>query len=492
MLKYLKQTIRHSAVYSFANLLQKGVGFLMIPVYTHFLTPSDYGVLEMMDLTMMVLATITGMKIGGAIIRFYYRYDSLEEKREVLSTGLMGITFFALAMALILELSARPISGFVLGSVEYTHLFQIIFISMALQTIAVVPESLLLAQKRSVTFSTITLLTFVSYLTFNILFIVGMKMGVMGMVISTLITKMLNVSMLFTVTWREFNMKFSLEKFKAMLSYSLPLIPAGLCLFAIHYSDRYFIQKFVSLDELGLYSLGYKFGMIISVIVAQPIFRIWNTQRYDIAKKPGSEEVFGRMFTYIIFAFILVGLFISTLIDETIAIMAPESYQGAAGIVALVVAGYILFGCASFAQLGMYVNYKTKYLFPIQFLTALINVILNLLLIPIYGIMGAAFSTMMTFLCLTIFSFIVSQKLLPVNYEYLRLAKLLILALSLYIVSRFIDLSLVASIAVKLCLLALYPGLLYLFGFFNTEEINKAKYLLQQAGLKFRRSAAGG
>ena len=464
----------------------------MIPVYTHFLTPSDYGVLEMMDLTMMVLATITGMKIGGAIIRFYYRYDSLEDKREVLSTGLLGITFFSLSMALILELSARSISGFVLGSVEYTHLFQIIFISMALQTIAVVPESLLLAQKRSVTFSTITLVTFVSYLTFNILFIVGMKMGVMGMVLSTLITKMLNVSMLFTVTWREFNMRFSLEKFKEMLSYSLPLIPAGLCLFAIHYSDRYFIQKFVSLDELGLYSLGYKFGMIISVVVAQPIFRIWNTQRYDIAKTPGSEVVFGRMFTYIILAFLVAGLFISTLIDETIAIMAPESYQGASGVVALVVAGYILFGCASFTQLGMYVNYKTKYLFPIQFITALINVILNLVLIPIYGIMGAAFSTMMTFLCLTILSFIVSQKLLPVNYEYLRVFKLLVLALGLYFVSRFIDLSLVASIAAKLCLLALYPGFLFLSGFFNAEEIDKAKSLLQQASVKFRRSTARG
>jgi O-antigen/teichoic acid export membrane protein len=393
---------------------------------------------------------------------------------------------------LVLELFAQPISGFVLGSAEYTHFFQIIFVSMALQTIAVVPESLLLAKKRSITFSTITLLTFVSYLSLNVLFIVGMKMGVMGMVLSTVITKALNVIMLFAVTRSEFGLRFSFEKFKAMLSYSLPLLPAGLCMFAIHYSDRYFIQKFVSLEDLGLYSLGYKFGMIISLVVTQPIFRIWNTQRYEIAKEPDSEVVFGRMFTYIVFAFLAAGLLISTLIDETIAIMAPAHYQGASQIVSLIVAGYILFGCASFMQLGMFINYKTKYIVPIQFSAALLNVGLNLVLIPLYGIMGAAIATMLTFFCLALFSFLVSQRLLPVKYEYSRVIRLVFLSVGLYFVSRIIDLPLVFSVVAKISLLCLFPALLYLSGFFNGEEIAKGKDLFRQASLRFRRSGAGG
>ncbi|KIH75472.1 Membrane protein involved in the export of O-antigen and teichoic acid [Geoalkalibacter ferrihydriticus] len=492
MLQYLKQTLRHSAVYSFANVVQKGVGFLMIPVYTHFLSPAEYGVLEMMDLTMMVLSMITGMKIGGAVIRFYFRYDSLEEKREVLSTGLIGITIFALSMALVLEALARPISGLLLGSVEYYRFFQIIFISMALQTVAVVPESLLLAQKRSVVFSTITLLTFVSYLSLNILFIVGMKMGVMGMVLSTVITKIFNVSMLFAVTRGEFSFSFSVEKFKAMLAYSLPLIPAGLCMFAIHYSDRFFIQKYVGLESLGIYSLGYKFGMIISILVTQPIFRIWNTQRYEIAKSADADIVFGRMFTYILFAFLGAGLVISTLIDEIIGIMAPAQYQGAAAVVALIVCGYILFGCASFTQLGMFINYKTKYVAYINFATALLNVVMNLVLISRFGIMGAAVSTMLTFFSLAFLSYLVSQKLLPVKYEYLRVVKLVTLSIALYALSRAIDLSLWPSLAAKIGLLSLYPGLLYVIGFFSVAEIAKGRELLHKFSLRRGRSAAKG
>ena len=492
MFHYLKQTMKHSAVYSFANLLQKGVGFLMIPVYTRFLSPTDYGVLEMLDLTMMVISMISGMKIGSAIVRFYYRYDSLEDKREVLSTGLIGITFFALVMVALFELLAKPISGLVLGSAEYTHFFQIVFISIALQTVAVVPESLLLAKKKSITFSTITLLTFVSYLSLNIVFIVVMKMGVMGMVLSTFITKILNLSMLLVVTRGEYALRFSWVKFKSMVHYSLPLLPAGICMFAVHYSDRYFIQKFLTLEDLGIYSLGYKFGMIISMLVAQPIFRIWNAQRYEIAKLPDSDVVYGRMFTYILSAFLFVGLIISTLIDETVSIMAPESYQGASGVVALIVVGYILFGCASFNQLGMYVGYKTKHLAYIQFATAVINFFLNVFLIKKYGIMGAAVSTLLTFMFMAYLSYFVSQKLVFVRFEYSRLIKLVGITVLVYSVSRFIDLPLLPSVLLKVVLLLLFPVLLYIFSFFNSGEKDKGRLIFRHLGHKLGVPTSGG
>ena len=492
MYHYLKQTFQHSAIYSCVNILQKGVGFLMIPVYTHFLSRTEYGVLEILDLTVMIISMMTGMQLGGAIIRFYHRYETREERRSVLASGLFGVTVFVLAVVVLLELSAGPVSTFLLGSSAYTRFLQIIFLAVALQTVATVPESLLLAQKRSAAFATITFLTFLSYLSFNILFVVGYEMGVMGMVLSTLITKCLNVSMLFAVTRREFSLRFSTEKFSEMLRYSLPLLPASLCMFVIHYSDRYFIREFISLEDLGTYSLGYKFGMIISILVAQPVFRIWNTQRFEIAKEPDAGWVFGRMFTYIMAAFLAVGLIIGTLIDEAVSLMAPPEYQGASVIALLVVFGYILFGCASFSQLGIFISYKTKYLFYIQFSVAILNVGLNLLLIPTFGIKGAAFSTVLTFFSLGLFSYLVSQRLVPVKYEYKRLATLLLLFAGIIFVSRFIDLPLLASLAAKLGLLALYPGLLYVGGFFNHSEKAKAKEILQKMVIRFSWSGARG
>jgi O-antigen/teichoic acid export membrane protein len=212
------------------------------------------------------------------------------------------------------EWLAKPISSVVLGKSEFYRYFQIIFISMGLQTLASVPESLLLAEKRSLVFSAISIGTLMSYLTFNILFLVAFKMGVTGILLSMLITKSLNNSSLLIIAFRHTRLKFSVKKLQEMIKFGLPLVPAGMSMFIMHFSDRFFVQKFSSLNDLGFYSLGYKFGMIISVLVTAPIFRIWNTQRFEIAKADSGKQVFGRIFTYYSTVVIFVGLVICVFI----------------------------------------------------------------------------------------------------------------------------------------------------------------------------------
>jgi len=191
MLKDIKSLARHSSIYGISNLLQKGIGFIMIPVYTHYLTVSDYGILELMDLTVNVISMLMGVRMGTAIIRYYHHYENPEDKLEVFSTALIFVTLMTIAVVIALEFFTKPIAGVVLGDPKYFRYFQIIFISMGIQTIAAVPESYLLARKESLVYSMVSIGTLISYLTFNILFIVVYRMGVMGMLLSMIITKVL-------------------------------------------------------------------------------------------------------------------------------------------------------------------------------------------------------------------------------------------------------------------------------------------------------------
>jgi O-antigen/teichoic acid export membrane protein len=485
MFSEVKTIIKHSSVYGVANFLQKGIGFLMIPVYTHYLSPAEYGTLELMDLTITIITMLIGMGLGSAIIRFYYHYQNIEDKNEVFTTSLIFTFILCFIIVSSLECFTKYFAEIVLGEPRHYRYFQIMFIAMGLQTIASAAECLLLAQKQSVIFSTITIGTFVSYLTLNILFLVIFKMRVIGILLSILITKVLNTSSLFIITLRHIRLVFSLKKLKEMLSFGLPLVPAGFAMFIIHFSDRFFVQKFCSLNDLGLYSLGYKFGMILTVFLFAPFFRIWDIQRFEIAEAENGRQIFGRCFTYYSGVIIFAGLVISVLINEIINIMAAPGYRGAAAVVPLIVLSYLLYGIASFFSLGTVITKKTKYAAYTQIPVAGINILFNFLLIRNYGIMGAALSTFISFLLLSIFTTVISQKIYRIPLEYRRVAVLFALAASIFGMAQVVAGSLLISIAIKSLLIATFP-LALLFGhFFYEDEIMRMKEFLKGIGIRY-------
>lgn len=481
--KQLGQTLRHASIYSMANILQKGIGFLMIPVYTHYLSPHDYGILELIDLFLMVASMLTGMGLGSAVVRFYHEQEDPERRTDMLATGLWSVVGLTLGAYFVLSRADVMIARLVLNDASYAPYFQIVFISLMLQTIASAPESLLLAEKRSGQFSLVTLLTFVSYLSLNILFIVGLGYGVLGMLYSVVITKAFNNLLLFFFTWRQYRLRFCMTDFKRLLAFGLPLVPASFSMFAIHYADRFFIQRYCGPDELGLYSLGYKFGMIVSVLISQPIFNIWNTQRYEVAKSPTGGSEVGRMFTYIWALILFAGLCVAVPADEVVALMAPGSYQGAAHIVGLIVASYMVYGLSSLFELGIFVSNKTGYDFYIKTVTAAVTIGLNAVLVPNFGIYGAAVATLLTFCCLAVLTFLVSQRLYHVHYEYGRLLRLTIAALAVYGASRLVHGGLLVAVPVKGALLLAFLPLLAALGFLNQSERQHLLGLARRFGL---------
>lgn len=479
MLKDIKSLAKHSSIYGISNMLQKGIGFIMIPVYTHYLTVSDYGILELMDLTVNIVSLLIGVRLGSAIIRYYHHYENPEDKLEVFSTALIFVSLLTIAVVAVLEFFTKPIAGLVLGSPDYFRYFQIIFVSMGVQTIASVPESYLLARKESFVYSSISIGTLISYLSFNILFIVVYRMGIMGMLLSMIITKVLNTSSLLIIVSKQLKLSFSWEKLKNMLKFGLPLVPESFCLFIMHYSDRFFVQKFCQSEQLGQYSLGYKFGMLVYYLISEPFFSTWNTQRFEIAKQDDAKSTFARIFTYYSAITIFVGLGISVFIDEVIRIMTPESYQGATTVVAIVVSGYIFLGMANFFNLGIMVRYKTKFAAYIQMIIAGLNLMFNWFFISRYGVIGAAFATMLSFFCLAALTMTVSQHLYPVPFELRRVLVLFITAAFVYGISRLIHASFVLSLSLKSALLLVFPALLFVGRFFTEDELEKAQEIIK-------------
>ena len=189
-----KVIARHSAVYGLANILDRVVGFLMIPVYTRFLTPADYGVLELIYMTINFIGMIVGLGIETAVSRFYFDYDNQKSRNKVISTAILGYGSMILVILFLLLPFSEQMAKNILDSSDYAMFFVVAMIALALDMIIHIAYVYLRVRQKSVLLMVFSILRTVTALGLNIYFVVFAKKGVYGILLSTLITCLLYTS----------------------------------------------------------------------------------------------------------------------------------------------------------------------------------------------------------------------------------------------------------------------------------------------------------
>ena len=270
--------------------------------------------------------------------------------------------------------------------------------------------------------------------------------------------------------------KFSWAKIKEMAKFGLPLIPTQFGAFIVHLSDRFFIKGYCSIADAGLYSLGYKFGAIPSNFISAPFNQVWQPRRFEIYKEPNAEETFGRIFTYFVGLIFFAGLGVSVLTKDVLILMADEKYWSAYKIVPIIVLATTIFTFHYHLNMGILIAKKTKYLAYINFSNGGLILILNFLLIPRYGVYGAAYATLIAFIYKIALTYYFSSKYYKISFESLRIAKILMSAVLIYLVCQMIHAdSIYQTILIKTGSVLCFPVLLVCTGFLHENEKTKIK-----------------
>jgi O-antigen/teichoic acid export membrane protein len=466
-------------VYGLGNILSRIVSFVLIPLYTHYLTTAEYGTLELLELTMYIAGMFLALGISQSVMRFYYDSDDPKTRNEVVSTALFLVWGAVLFGVFWLIMFSPGISVLVFKSGERTGLFRMIFLSMAFSLANEIPLAYIRSQQKSFLFTAISISRLVISLSLNIFFIVGMGLGIRGIILSGVITHGLTSIFLFVYTIKHTGVSISWEKLKEMVVYGLPYIPGGIGMFVLNFADRFFLQRFGSLSEVGIYSLGYKFGMIINPLVTDPFFSIWRPKMFELSSREDAKSIYSVMLTYFLYVEIFIALGISVLIKDALVVIATPEYRSAYHIVPLILLSYILWGAYFHIQVGILLQKRTKNIAVIVIISAISNIILNFLLIPKLGSWGAAIATLVSFLIMFVLNFFISRSIYHVKYEYIRISKLLGLAALLYLLALSINItSVFTSIVVKTCLCLTFPFLLFLLRFYTQSEIEKLKQII--------------
>ncbi|MEJ7753212.1 MAG: oligosaccharide flippase family protein [Candidatus Limnocylindrales bacterium] len=426
----LREVVRHSLIYGSGYVTMAAVSLIVTPIYARHLDPGRFGLLALMLVFYGLMKQIYDLGFMNSVGRFYFDYASDDdvELRQMRSTGNAFMAGYGGALTLVLVLLAGPISALLTGTAENADLVRIVALTLYAEALAIVPMTMIRMQQRSGLFVRITIARFVGTLVLAIVFVAELGLGVQG----ALLAIALPTAGILVLLLPEFRLSLgarpSRELLRRMLSFGLPFFPVLLSAWVIDGSDRLVIEAFRTRPEVGTYALAYRIGAVMLIVVTA--FSMgWAPLRYKIYGRPDAQDLYRRVASYYVLGACLIGTGVGIFAQDIVDLIAPPSYSAAGGVVPLIVLAYGVYGMNLLLVTGMGVTKRTVALAPIAVLGAVVNVGLNLLFVPEFGIKAAALSTIFAFALMAAGSWRYSQRAYPIPYEWSRMLTTLMLAI---------------------------------------------------------------
>lgn len=389
--------IRESLLYLLAGLAARAASFIMIPFYTAHLSPSDYGTIELIELATQVISLAVGLNLfGNSLIRFYQGESSAERQKSVASTAaIASVALNAAATLLAIGLVHRFGPAW-LSSREAAALLELALAAMFFGNVGEVCLCYLRLQKRAGTFLAYSLFVLVSTVALNIYLIGFRGRGVFGFVETKLLV--LGPAALVLLVWmlRQSGLRWNTRMFVEMAKFGVPLIFANVAFFSIHFCDRFFLNHYATLADVGRYALAYKAGFLVTYLVAEPFSRAWSVRFVDMTRTEGWQERFrmvARIYAAVLAA---VAVMLSLASREAVELLTAPAYHAAAAVIPIVAFAYVFREIGDYCRYLLYINLRSPVVGWVSSATAGLNLLLNWLLIPAYGMHGAAWATLAT------------------------------------------------------------------------------------------------
>lgn len=429
---------KNALLYTVGIIINKVVSFLLLPIYTRYLTTSEYGVIELLELTISVSSIIIGLgSISGAMIRIYHEYDTDKDKKAVVTTTMIVVFCMSTLLGVIAFIFSDYIANHMLHASSYGPLVSLAFVCMLFSTQVETSLVYLRIKERAIFFISYSFFQLIVMVGFNVYFIVIKDLGIWGFVYSKLIAFGGGMVVLWIVVLKETGVRFDPKILKRIIKFGWPLVGASLAFFVIHFSDRFFIAHFSSLEHVGIYSLGYKFGFLVTFLVGEPFGRAWNVQLYSYTKTPGWEKSFAKIFLYFFLALFLVWFGLTIFSHDIVSIIVGPSFRSAAIVIPGVALAYLFREVGDFFRNVLFINKRSKVVSLVAVFCAVINVGCNLLLIQKFGFIGAVWSTILTWLSYMVLLFYFSIKEHTIPYEFKRIFILVFLGGGFYLVNLY-------------------------------------------------------
>lgn len=464
---YLRRLAGTGAAYTAASVISKLIAVALLPLYTRYLTPADYGAAEVMFAAVVALSIVIRFGLIEALLRFYYR--SGEDPGKVVSSSFAALFWAGTLSVVVLMPFAGSISDLLLG-IPDASLARIALGGLWVLTLSEFLLTLFRLDEKARQFFVVTMLSVLLTIPVTVVLVVVLELGAEGLLLGSYGTGLVVVLGLIVWFRSRLSLLFDRALLRRLLRFGLPTMPAELSLYSLNFIDRILVARLLGLAEAGLYALAVKISQSVNVLVRG--FQLaFPPLAYSIADDDEARRAYSVIVTWfaVLMAFVVAAVWLTA--PWIVRIFAAPDFFPAVEAVGPVAAGTALYALYMVLLVVLGRTGRTEFNFPATVAGVVTNVGLNIVLLPELGILGAGISLAVSYTVVLILMYAFTQRLFPVPYEWGRLAK----AIGASAVVIALGLSLtpdagLGSLALRLLLLAALPGLMLLLDFFTPEE----------------------
>lgn len=462
-----KRLLKNSSIYGIVQILQKCIGLVLIPVYTTLLTPTEKGITDVVTPIVAFLSILYSLSINSAVIRFYVDYKEDKEKlKEFWGTCIAFVSINSIVLSSIFIIFRKQLLEPIARGVDFYPYILLGMVSITLNPIYTIFQSTLQAKEESKTYAKNNFVYFIVNLILNILFVVVLRIGAVGVLLALAITDV--IFFIYTVVKfiPTIVLKIKGIYLKQALKYSLPLLPHSLSGWAVSMLDRLFLNGYNGLQSPAIYSTGAQFGNIINVLTTavNQAYVPWLFEKLQSKKENEKEIILMAEVLTTFYGFLAMGM--SLFGPEIFKILVNKAYFEGWKVIPLLSFAFVFNGIYYFFVNPLFYNKKgVKFIAIGTFSGAILNSILNVVLIPRLDIIGAALASLISMIISCLLVYFISMKIEPIKFNIFKLFGIAFLFLAVSMLAFLLEpISFWINILIKIvivCIVILIIFLIY-------------------------------
>jgi O-antigen/teichoic acid export membrane protein len=468
----LKRLGSQSAIYGLGGILSRLIAVFLVPLYTVYLGRVGFGQIETIIAFVGVLVIVLRLGITSAFFRFYFDAESDAERTLVVRTSFwftMGMATLGLAVGLAL---AGPLSDAL--KLDDPWLVRAGFVGLWAQMNYAQMTALFRVEERPVSFAIASVANVLITIGSTIALVIGAHKGAIGAVVGNFLGTLSVYAVLLGYRRYQLGLQFDRRLLREMNRFGMPLVPAALALWAINFIDRLFIGQLKGQAEVGVYSLAVRVASV--VVFLMTAFQLaWPAFAYSIKDDDEAKRTYAFVLTYLLFVTCWVALALGALAPWIVDVFDPKHRFGrSAEAVPLLAFATAAYSGYSVLAIGIGRARQTQYNWIVAGAAAAVNIVLNAILIPPYGMIGAAVATVAAYVALFVAMWLNSRRVYPVAYQWRRVLTIAGVAAALTAAAWALD----APLAVAVALVLAYPLVLLPLGFYLPAERARLRRLV--------------
>ncbi len=480
MREKIKSLSKDTLIYGTSTVIQRSLAFLLIPLYTNVFSPAGYGVISILFSYIAILNVFFSIGFESGYFKFASTLE-VGDKKENFSLPFFSILINSTLLSAVLFIFPVQLSSLFQLSAANAPLLRYAALILFFDAAVLIPFAYLRLRRRARVFGALKVISITINVLLNLILILVLHWGIEAAFIANAVASGVTFLIFLPLIIKNLTFRFNKELYKELLKFSLPLIPAGIGANFVQVIDRPILRYLTDEKTVGIYQANYRLGILMMLFVSIYEFA-WRPFFLQTAKEVNAKQIFSKIMTMFIFAMCFLFLVLSFYLENIVKIPLPvkgyligPDYWSGLNIIPIVLAGYLFYGIYVNLMVGIYVEKKTKYLPLITGIGAAVNIAANFLLIPKFGMTGAAYATLISYLAMTIAIYRTSSKFYKIDYEFSKIYLIFFVTGVTYAMYVFTSTTFLHNWYLKILFVILFFVLVFAFKIITLNDIRNLR-----------------